>query len=446
MIIVCDSCGTRFHLAEGRVGPKGAKVRCSNCHHSFQVTPPNREAAERPKQSPVERPPGAEHSPRPAGPGRAPGAGAAARKVLGDPDLDNPQFLFDGSGEADAPTADTAKPRDVPISAGESTAPVAPLGLDADDTPPSKRAPTPFMGVDPEAAARQHAASHPAEPAVPPRESLFDFGRDDNYEETPMPGREPVLTAPAEPAPAAFVPAGEPEADTLAKLAGGEVDEAIARWDAPVAATPRTRRVEVLRPARPAAPPVRSAPRRVERIAPVPDDSLATASADPSGSPVWLDVAVALVALVLAVSLARASLRQAGASFGPLEVQALGWTASEIRARPARDAAGDPAIEVTGALRGPASPFPRVRVSSVDGAGRPLGGAAEARVEASGRFLAVLEEPPAAASAFRVDLAEPLAPPPPPAPTTTAAPAPLPDPAQRLTDGAPEAAPAAPAP
>lgn len=39
MIIECESCGTRFNLADAQVPLEGARVRCSKCHHRFKVLP-----------------------------------------------------------------------------------------------------------------------------------------------------------------------------------------------------------------------------------------------------------------------------------------------------------------------------------------------------------------------------------------------------------------------
>jgi hypothetical protein len=166
--------------------------------------------------------------------------------------------------------------------------------------------------------------------------------------------------------------------------------------------------------------------------------------AEPGPSPLWLQALVVLVGIGLVATAVRASLRQLIApAAASAEVRALGWSAEQIRARPGHDAAGDPTIEVLGALRGPADrPVPRVRVSMLDAAGRPLGNGADAQVGAAGDFRATLAEPPATGAGFRIDLAEPDAPPP-PAETTTASPAPLAPPAEPQPPVAPESAPAA---
>jgi predicted Zn finger-like uncharacterized protein len=45
VIIVCEKCGTRFQLDDGRVPVEGAKVRCSRCKHAFFVQPADVEGA-----------------------------------------------------------------------------------------------------------------------------------------------------------------------------------------------------------------------------------------------------------------------------------------------------------------------------------------------------------------------------------------------------------------
>jgi len=37
MIVVCTSCSARFRVADEKVGPRGAKLRCSKCQTVFTV-------------------------------------------------------------------------------------------------------------------------------------------------------------------------------------------------------------------------------------------------------------------------------------------------------------------------------------------------------------------------------------------------------------------------
>lgn len=45
MIVQCPSCGTKYNLPDERIGPGGAKVRCTRCTHVFQVEAPLSEEA-----------------------------------------------------------------------------------------------------------------------------------------------------------------------------------------------------------------------------------------------------------------------------------------------------------------------------------------------------------------------------------------------------------------
>ncbi|HEY7724889.1 MAG TPA: zinc-ribbon domain-containing protein, partial [Anaeromyxobacteraceae bacterium] len=37
MIVTCSSCQTRFRIGDDRIGPQGARVRCSRCKAVFVV-------------------------------------------------------------------------------------------------------------------------------------------------------------------------------------------------------------------------------------------------------------------------------------------------------------------------------------------------------------------------------------------------------------------------
>ncbi len=62
MIVTCASCMTKFNLDESRIPAKGAKVRCSKCHHIFFVGPPTEHrvepAVKLPPSLPTEETPG----------------------------------------------------------------------------------------------------------------------------------------------------------------------------------------------------------------------------------------------------------------------------------------------------------------------------------------------------------------------------------------------------
>ncbi|HET6921527.1 MAG TPA: zinc-ribbon domain-containing protein, partial [Anaeromyxobacteraceae bacterium] len=39
MIVTCTSCQARFRIPDEKIGPKGAKVRCSKCKNVFVARP-----------------------------------------------------------------------------------------------------------------------------------------------------------------------------------------------------------------------------------------------------------------------------------------------------------------------------------------------------------------------------------------------------------------------
>jgi len=79
MIVVCTSCRARFRIADEKIGPRGARVRCSKCRNAFTVGPP--EAAAR-EPAPGARPP---PLPRREDPLVAPAAAAEAEPDVTDP-------------------------------------------------------------------------------------------------------------------------------------------------------------------------------------------------------------------------------------------------------------------------------------------------------------------------------------------------------------------------
>ncbi len=55
MIVACSACSTRFRVADEKVGPRGARIRCSRCGQTFQAPPPV--ALEAPPPEPTHIPP-----------------------------------------------------------------------------------------------------------------------------------------------------------------------------------------------------------------------------------------------------------------------------------------------------------------------------------------------------------------------------------------------------
>ncbi len=70
MIIQCDKCGTKFELADDKIGEKGARVRCSKCKSVFTVKKP---ASQQEQQAPSPPPP-PEQKEKPKAPSSSPPA------------------------------------------------------------------------------------------------------------------------------------------------------------------------------------------------------------------------------------------------------------------------------------------------------------------------------------------------------------------------------------
>ena len=99
MIITCTSCQTRFRVADDRIGPKGARVRCSRCQALFVV----RHEDGAPETPPPSLPPPLAGRPAPPPP---PGTGALEFELTSDP--------FAVPKSAPVPRDDPFAPRAVP--------------------------------------------------------------------------------------------------------------------------------------------------------------------------------------------------------------------------------------------------------------------------------------------------------------------------------------------
>ncbi len=53
MIVACSACNTRFRVADGKVGPRGARIKCTRCGQTFAVAPPLPEPAPAPDPTPA---------------------------------------------------------------------------------------------------------------------------------------------------------------------------------------------------------------------------------------------------------------------------------------------------------------------------------------------------------------------------------------------------------
>ena len=121
MIVACSACSTRFRVADEKVGPRGARIRCTRCGQTFSVVPPpaqEPEPAPWPPPPPPPRPPEVPHEPtgtggwptgvlEVGGPGSEPGSSPGHALHPDDP------FAAFGSlsePEAAAPPAPAAAP------------------------------------------------------------------------------------------------------------------------------------------------------------------------------------------------------------------------------------------------------------------------------------------------------------------------------------------------
>jgi predicted Zn finger-like uncharacterized protein len=135
MIVTCPQCQTRFRIPDDKVTPKGVKVRCTRCRHTFRVS--------RPADPPVETPedPFAQFAPPDAlsekdkTPQRGTPVGVEVEPA-GAPPADD----FDV--DVDAPEARRSPP--LPVARSEWTFPPPPTAEVAIPVPPPPPAPEPL--------------------------------------------------------------------------------------------------------------------------------------------------------------------------------------------------------------------------------------------------------------------------------------------------------------
>jgi predicted Zn finger-like uncharacterized protein len=152
MIVICTKCAAKFRVADERIGPRGAKVRCSRCQTVFHVA--------------------GEHSAAPAAPASRP------RPAALDVELENP-FAAGGA----SPRA----PKDDPFAAAGFGPPVP---------PPLPARPDPFVAAA--AAAPAPPADDPFAPATPRPDDPFA----PRHEPDPFAALDAASSAAAAPAPA----------------------------------------------------------------------------------------------------------------------------------------------------------------------------------------------------------------------------------------------------
>lgn len=184
MILTCPECATRYVVKDGSIGPKGRKVRCANCGHSWHQ---EADVAAMADESPLTAPPPpiTSHDPEPEVEDTAPAPDAAPvddDPAVEPPPIPEPEELPEPpevpvqetgeeevsqdetvASDADAPTAEELEP-DTETEAGPA--------LDEDSLPPIASDTT----AEPEVAAE--------EPAFVPIED--DFDDDDGKKRWPM--------------------------------------------------------------------------------------------------------------------------------------------------------------------------------------------------------------------------------------------------------------------
>src|SRR5262245_27133410 len=151
MIVRCPSCEARFHLADGRLPEKGARVRCSKCHHRFYVRPPGADAQGSDAELEAESEPDAAPVPR---------QGKAA------PD---PEKSAKNGSTARAAKGDSARAKGETTAEGEATARGGQTqkgGASAKGGTSAKSAPAAAKPPKPAAPAPKPEAAKPAKPAA----------------------------------------------------------------------------------------------------------------------------------------------------------------------------------------------------------------------------------------------------------------------------------------
>ncbi|MEX2207584.1 MAG: zinc-ribbon domain-containing protein [Myxococcota bacterium] len=96
MIAACPQCQTRFRLAREKLGPQGARIRCSSCQTVFRVQAPEPGSPPTPAEarpSPVAQPPAPR--PAPAPPALAKPLPPLARAIVAEPDADLAKSVAD---------------------------------------------------------------------------------------------------------------------------------------------------------------------------------------------------------------------------------------------------------------------------------------------------------------------------------------------------------------
>ncbi|GEJ56093.1 hypothetical protein AMYX_08340 [Anaeromyxobacter diazotrophicus] len=340
MIITCPSCQTRFRLDPDRLGPTGARIRCSACKAVFRLLP-----------SGAVTPDGAaERAPSPSGPGQ-PGGAAPARAARG---AAAPADPFAPAGRepfaAADPFAADLGPDPFSLGAAATPPPVAPAaGLHAAAEaagPPAERPSPPPPAPDPDALSLEEATAPPRGSAHPP----------------PLPARTP--------APTPSLSLADEATQLVEPRAGERVAEAAAEpqasvslaLDAPAPASPPVPAPEATPVPAPAAAP--EEPGALTATASLPRLRRRTGAAALAANSLSLALLLALTAALLAW---RGDL--GGRVRGAIRSGARAVEPADVRAGLFDTAAGPAVLVVRGEVRARAgSPGPvRVKVALVQG-------------------------------------------------------------------------------
>ncbi len=190
MIVTCTSCQARFRIPDERIGPKGAKVRCSKCRNVFVVRPFPADEATAPPADPFAGQPAGGSDPFAPGPGLA-GAGASADPSAASPPADpfaaqTGLPLGSGTGSTHLPVtdlSDLARGVAPPPAGLTSLAPPLPAATAPTAAPAESAAVTSADDLVLEEPSRASPVAHPA-PLVP--HLGFDLGG--GYLSEPGPG------------------------------------------------------------------------------------------------------------------------------------------------------------------------------------------------------------------------------------------------------------------
>lgn len=188
MIVICTTCQAKFRVADDRVGPRGAKVRCSKCQTIFVVQRPAGTAA--PSAPPAGAPSSAAAAAPPAGPS-GPSSGGLELDLEAGRGPPSEPFAW-GSPPPPAPISDPfSAPLAAPAFAPMPSPAPDPIGAAAPLGAPA--APDPFA-----AAAPRHADPFATVTAAPDPFAAAPSVAADPFAAAAAPDRDPFAAPPAE--------------------------------------------------------------------------------------------------------------------------------------------------------------------------------------------------------------------------------------------------------